>query len=456
MCRTLMVCAMLLTPLVASAEPPKESIIQFNCSPAPFPKPALKYQLLPELKDMKAGNPILGYLRCFAEGNNFFFSKESYKQQEKWESMPIDQLPVEKMRTYGGTHLTQADWAARLTTPDWQALSHLRQDGARMLLPDVQQMRALARALKVRFRGEIADNRFEDALTTAQTMLAMAKHFEEHPTLISTLVGTAIGLIAEEALEEMIQQPNCPNLFWALSTLPRPLIQLRKAISGERLIWHVEMKPISDKAPMTEAKLEKFYQQVVLLLGYENGKNKEKEVRDWLKRKITDENYLSQARKRLAEVGLKQTVLKKFPATQIVWLDEKYRLVTALDEHHKFTFLPYSKAEALLKSIKEPKDVIFAKFGSFYLKIRQAQERVTQRFAMLQNLEAIRWYAYKEKGKLPKSLNDIQLPLLNDPITDKPFQYSVEGNKATLRNTPPSGQENNHAMKIRYVISIRK
>ena len=39
------------------------------------PKPALKYQLLPELKEMSPGNPILDYMRCFAEQQNFFHSK---------------------------------------------------------------------------------------------------------------------------------------------------------------------------------------------------------------------------------------------------------------------------------------------------------------------------------------------------------------------------------------------
>src|SRR6185437_1969526 len=118
--------------------------------------------------------------------------------------------------------------AARLDMPDWQILLQLRRDGIRVLLPDVQRMRALAAALRVRFRIEIAEHHFDDALVTAKTMLALSRHCE-HPTLIGDLVGIAIATIAIGPLDELIQQPGSPNLFWALTDLPSPFIEFRKA-----------------------------------------------------------------------------------------------------------------------------------------------------------------------------------------------------------------------------------
>ena len=86
----------------------------------------------------------------------------------------------------------------------------------------MQQLRSLARALKVRFRAEVALGRFDDAIRTAKTMFAMSRHLGEHPTLIGDLVGMAIASMAIGPLEEMLEQPGCPNLYWALTNLPEP------------------------------------------------------------------------------------------------------------------------------------------------------------------------------------------------------------------------------------------
>ena len=91
-----------------------------------------------------------------------------------------------------------------------------------MLIPDVQQLRPLASALKVRFRAEVALGRFDDALRTAKTMFAMSRHLGEHPTFVGNLVGIAVAHVAIGPLEEMLEQPGCPNLYWALTNLPRP------------------------------------------------------------------------------------------------------------------------------------------------------------------------------------------------------------------------------------------
>ena len=65
-------------------------------------------------------------------------------------------------------------------------------------------------------------------------MLALSRHLGEHPTLIADLVGIALATIAIGPLEEMLQQPGCPNLYWALTDLPTPFIDLRKGMRGER------------------------------------------------------------------------------------------------------------------------------------------------------------------------------------------------------------------------------
>ena len=74
--------------------------------------------------------------------------------------------------------------------------------------------------------------------------------------------------------------------------------------------------------------------------------------------------------------------------------------------------------------------------------------------AQLRILEAIRLYAHENKGALPSKLADSPLPLPNDPVTGKPFEYSVKEGTATLHGTnanPKQPQANRY-----YEITIRK
>ncbi len=75
--RTLLACAALAVlglPCRAdetAASP--ETLIRLTVQPAAAPKPALRYVLLPELKEMNPGNPIQNYLKCFMEEQKFLF-----------------------------------------------------------------------------------------------------------------------------------------------------------------------------------------------------------------------------------------------------------------------------------------------------------------------------------------------------------------------------------------------
>ena len=215
------------------------------------PRPRLRYTLLPELKDMSPGNPVYGYSKCFGEQNNFYYHKSAVDQREKWLAMPLKDLPVDKvMANYGGYSLRLADYAARLDTPDWQILLRFKSEGMDMLLPDLQQLRIARRGRSsCAYCAEVAARRFDDAVKTAQTLFALSRHLGEHPTLIGDLVGLAVGYISLRPLEEMLGQPGCPNLYWALTDLPSPFIDLRKGMQGERPSLVKEFAPFDRDTP---------------------------------------------------------------------------------------------------------------------------------------------------------------------------------------------------------------
>src|SRR5205814_7885617 len=137
--RMLLVCAALTVfPIAARADTtvtPTEMLIRLTVHPAPAPKPALRYLLLPELREMNPGNPIPNYLKCFMEAD--------YSADQE---------------VLGRSALRQADRAARMDKPHWQILLKAKADGVQLLLPDVQKMRAIAASLQVRIREEIGQN----------------------------------------------------------------------------------------------------------------------------------------------------------------------------------------------------------------------------------------------------------------------------------------------------------
>src|SRR5262249_7960079 len=307
---------------------PTETLVRLTVSPAPAPRPALRYLLLPELREMNPGNPISAYLNCFMERSSS--GREGF----------------------GQAALRQADRAARLDKPDWQILLQAKADGINLLLPDVQVMRALAAALQERFRSEVALRHFDDAVRTAKTMLAMSRHMGEHPTLIGDLVGMALAFVAIGPLEEMLEQPGSPNLYWALTNLPTPLISLNKASEGENIWPMAHMGDLTDKVPMSEEQIKKITAFLDNILGEGKPIKPGDGAGGYLDARTKDEGKLNAARRRIIEAGLPEERVMRFPPDQVILLDEKREYEERRDEFMKLMTLPPWQFEPLFSQIE--------------------------------------------------------------------------------------------------------
>jgi hypothetical protein len=468
MARTLLVCALLAAvPAAAPAQQAPaatETVVRLTVRPMAAPKPVLKYVFLPEMKDMEPGNPVQGYLKCFSEQQNFWYNRTAVENRQKWLEMPLHQLPLDQVSEYGylgttGGPLVRAERAARLSSPDWQVLLQAKREGPNMLLPEIQQHREIGSALKVRFRAQIAQRDYDGAVITAQTMFALARHLGEHPALISNLVGLAVANLATGPLEEMAQQPDSPNLFWALTDLPNPIVSIQRGLEGERMFSGWQFVGLDGSAPMSEAELRKVVARIEQVQKYrvEARDATRADVRAWLKERAGDEKALAAARRRLAEAGLDQEKLKEFPPLQVVLLDEKRAHDVARDEVMKWMKVPYWQADDPLAATPSTHDdPLAAGLPQFSVRVRRAQTRIQQRLALLAHVEALRLYAADHDGKLPARLNDLALPLPVDPVTGKAFRYEVEGQTAVLHGTPPKGEEKNAPYNVRFVVTVQK
>jgi hypothetical protein len=436
----------------------RETLIRLSAPPARAPKPALRYRLLPEIREMNPGNPIQNYFKCFMEQHKFFFDKEAFERREKLLTMPLKELPAQELAEYGRFALRQADWAARLDNPDWEILLKLKTDGVGLLLPDVQQMRALVNAIQVRFRSEISLRRFDDAIRTAKTMFAIARHLSEHPTLIGNLVGIATANQAIGTLEEMLEQPGCPNLYWALTNLPIPLVPLDKGMGGERALVLSEFRDLDDRASMSAQQLGKFIAHMELLVAAGQPSTGPGPVRAWLDARAKDENVASAARRRLNEVGIPEERTRHFPADQVILLDEKREYDVRIDDVMKLVHIPMWQTETQASQNRLPKSP--ALFADALVPgvdaVRATQARLDQRIALLRHVEALRLYAADHNGALPANLSECSVPLPDDPFSGKPFRYERHGTTAHVSGSPPVAEQNNAKFNVHYELTLQK
>jgi hypothetical protein len=451
----------------------QSSVLRLNVSPMAAPNPALKYLLLPEVRELSPGNPAQWYLRCFQEARYFFFKPEATAERSRYLAMRLADLPAEKLRHYGGGTLKQADWAARLDSLDWQVLERIQNDGLSLMLPELGPFGILAKALQVRFRAQVAGQHFDEAVTSSKTMLALARHLGEYPAEAANRLGLAIASQTLDSVEEMLQQPGCPNLYWALTDLPSPLVDIRKGLQGSRCLMAAELKTLKDDAAMSESQLDELVGGLSGKVGFarEQAGQTPRSLRAPLQARARDSERVRAAAGRLVQAGCTQSIIRTLPPLQVILLDEKRAYEVQADEAMKLVGLalwqidaqnggPYpARPQGRRKKISSPggnEEGLFADMFPCVIELRHAQGRLEQRIALLRHVEALRLFAANHEGKLPQTLSDVAVPLPPDPFTGKAFEYKADGMTAQLRGSRPRGEDKNVGTRSCYEVVLRR
>jgi hypothetical protein len=475
MFRPLLPC-LLLMPLLAlglqappGAPPPKaediETLVRLQVEPMAPPRPALKYQLLPEAKELQPGNPIHGYARCFAEYHEFFYDKEALVRYKEWMDLPLAELTTEVRAYVDAGPLKRFDDAARLDRPYWGMIQELKRDGVSTLLPDLQLLRHLAGWNRIRIRYALTERRFDDAIAHAKSGFQLARHLDENQTLIGDLVGVAIGVVTCQAMEEMLNQPGAPNLFWAWSSLPSPLVPIVNGVRGEFAMVFADFGDLCDpKRVWGEEDLAEVMQKVKVLPTYADFSGKDVDaLTAWATPRLTDAKWLAESRKECVAQGFPPPKVKRYPPEQLVFHALLRKFVVGRDDAAKYVHLPFTQVQDRLGERNDRPtadaavDQICSRFltGNFW-QVKLAQTRLEQRLAMLRIVEALRWYAGENDGRFPQKLANFKEPLPNDPVTGKPFKYEYDGEVAHLRGTPPKGMEELRGYNVHYEVTLRK
>jgi hypothetical protein len=435
-----------------TAEPPKPKALVV--SPAAAPVPALRYRLVPSSADLNPGDAAPIYLRIRHEMQEEAWRQISEKPL-KWLELPLKDFPTAEARQFvdlWNSRLKQIDFGTRRKTCDWNyTLPEERLNAIAILLPDAQSMRVWGRLLALKARVEIAERRYDDAIRTIETGLAFARHVGEGPFLINGLIGIAIATQMLHQCDDLIAQPGSPNLYWALTTLPRPLVGLRNQIELEAKLFENLIPELSEREldkPRTPSEwaslLARMHEGLVKWSRFDvqQGGNlpalREISARELAQFRIESlpraKEHLKASRKRTDQE------LGAMPADQIIalYLADGYREMW--DHYFKISYL--STRIAISQFAASEQDRIAAKQGPFALFFQYlpalragmiAELRIDRVVSILRAIEAIRLHAAAHDGALPVSLDQVtEVPMPDDPATGKPFEYHLDGNSATL------------------------
>jgi hypothetical protein len=439
---------------------------ELRISPQSAPVPALKYRLLPLEGERTPGDAAPIYIRlaglATTEG-----MREITRRTTGWANLPLDGLPVAECRKFVDQWtgaLRQLQFGARRQTCNWNyTLNEQKEQVIEVLMPDVQDIRTWARLLALKARVEMAERKYDAAVTTLETGIALSRHAGGGPFAINALVGVACAQTMLGCVEEMTTLPDAPNLYWALTTLPRPLVGLRQALETERMQPHwlfpeldeVDRPHSADEWPLLLARLHRRMKAI------------EERIM------VTDSTGSHPKQPRLTDVATfkaealpaARAYFQERPAATSIAVDEHVllsyiagRCRELYDDQFKYAYLPYpeaiaarNQAEEQLKALKGGPLDVFTELMTSVIAALRAEARLERTVAAARTIEALRLHA-AGRGTLPGSLDEVTIvPVPLDPVTGKPFTYRREGETAVL-----IGPDSVPQTVLTYRITLRK
>ena len=328
-------------------------------------------------------------------------------------------------------------------------------------------------------RLAILDGKTDEAMHWVATGLVMGRHVAHGPTLIQALVGVSIDVQMRQCLEDLIQAPGTPSLYWALADRPRPFVDLRVPLEGERSLLERELPELLelDRAPWSLEEARRFTDALQAKLfrlasgepipgtnpAYPSTFRRHFAVwglAPWPPRSIPRPGAELLGRGRPSEI------VEAMPVVQVAALYSYQEYQRIRDDSYKWLNIPYSQSynrvdrpwnATVEQKLANPLLTLFMTLAPALNSARLTAIRLERQLDALQCIEAIRLYAAAHAGKLPDTLEELSdAPAPVDPASGKPFFYSQHGDWATLSAPPPPGGPNNRFYVINYHLRLAR
>lgn len=438
----------------------EEEPVRLVLHPAPATRPALKYQLLPTLYERRPGNAVVFYGRVQAEQTAFFRSDEIWKNIYRALEAPLEEVRDMEhiLRSQDGPIFKNLERGGQCEDSDWQYPA--KEDGFNTLLPDAQQQRHYARLLVADARGRIARGDFDGALRTLKVGYAMARHTADNPFIVTGLIGVAISGMMSDCVQELIQQPGAPNLYWSLTYLPEPFLDLRPIFEGEMLAMGYAF-PALRNADHSISDPEYWRRQlekmVELHAEYDPlGPSEQAHFREEMVVRLL--RGYPRAKQALIQRGMSPERVEAMAVGQVVLLETSQRFDELRDELLKCVLLPYWQARPYLDEVERSLGQANRRWeealplcGKYFPAVqagRRAFAILDRRIAELRVIEALRLYGASHDGRLPDRLDDLGVPIPIDPITGGPFEYRLDGKVAHVEGPPLPGRPCRYEIRL--------
>jgi hypothetical protein len=430
------------------------TVFKMTVTPAPEPVPALRHRLVLREIDEKAGNAATMYYRAIMATQQTTkqlidtYGKEydDFPWPEK--SMSMDRLRRAVSIIDGGPFMTSLREAAARRDCDWGFdLQSIRgPELYSFLLPEIQEARQLSWFLSLRARLAVEEGRYDDAIDDLRINFKLAGDVAAEPLIVSGLVGIAQASIGNQVLCRLIAAPNSPNMYWALTELPDPLVELRGAVRFEMSSF-LRVFPFLRDAESQEHSPEEWSRQLAHALselgpltGGSDSLGNET-VRRLAVTGLALAAY-TPAKQRLKEQGFDAARIERMPVGQVIAIDAAGEFRRVADEFEKWWYLNARVATQRIERIEDRlgENKLEGGFGRAVAAIllpavnaaRLAQERHQWQTGALRVVEAIRMHA-AETGRLPEKLDEITVvPVPINRATGEAYQYKLDGETAVL------------------------
>ena len=423
--------------------------VSLTLTPMAIREPSLGYPLLPPLTQTQPGNAATLYdiarsqlppdgpggLRPPAWGqlDDQLDSRANYDldaappqfdpavADEVLEQFPMHWLDV-------ATHRDRADWDV-----------DLRGSGFMALLPYLNSARTFGNVLSLQAKLQISRAQYADAARSLQSGFAFARHLGADPVPVQGLVACGIELLMfEHGVQNWVQQPDAPNLYWSLSALPVSLVNLSRMAEVERasLTWTDPQLAAATlgRNPNGDHYADALKRSIQFLHSVNDSQAKPlTTVELSAQYEQLKASILPLAR---ADAGHNQSVLSDDQLAGEFLFREYDRFI---DRCWQACQLPYAEGagstHAALAALKRaegdgnPLLQFIPRIDRLRLRVAEPEQRI----AALRVVEAIRDYVTTHEA-LPASLDEIaNVPVPDDPISGKPFRYERAANPAQAR-----------------------
>ncbi|TWU47122.1 hypothetical protein [Rubripirellula reticaptiva] len=416
--------------------------------PMAAPDPMMKYRLWPGPHDRTELNPMHPINRALI----MLYQQtppddEAWEKVESWADTSPDELPIEEVQktlAYFGQSLDELasiENAMRIEySLDTDNLTAA--ETASLVVPELQDMRLLARLIELRAKLEIGQSRYDDAIATLRLGFRLSDaagnstHF-----LVGKLIGVAIAQRMFAVIETAIIREDFPNLYWALAAMPSDrLFRMNESLEHESVLLNKLIQqtgeftnePIGRNAAI--ARLEPLAITIDDFIRANNGGESEPELAR-LMSGVYVAAMAEPSRELLAATAIGEKRASELSAAEAVLRSIRLRWERHRDRYLAWTMLP----PELWTNYETERDAAFGNEPEILDPIDKVAWTVTARLSLpisasyraeltrnrLMLLEAIRMHA-NDTGQLPETLSGLRpVPAWLNPLTALPFGYQL-------------------------------